>query len=115
MLLGIVRDAALGPAIAVGFGGVFVELLADLVYRLPPIAEDEAEAMLQELRGHRILDGARGRPPVDRRALRDAIMRLSWLAADFGDQIAELDVNPLIVGPPGTGACVVDGWARIDA
>lgn len=114
MLLGIVRDASLGPAIAVGFGGVFVELLADLAYRLPPIAEDEAEAMLQELRGHRLLEGIRGRPPADRVALRDAIMRLSWLAADFGDRIAELDVNPLIVGPPGTGACVVDGWARID-
>ncbi len=113
MLLGLVHDAALGPAIAVGFGGVFVELLADVAYRLPPIDAIEAQAMLRELKAYRLLGGLRGRPAADEAALVALVVRLSWLAADLGHVIAELDINPLIVQVAGKGACVADAWARL--
>jgi acetate---CoA ligase (ADP-forming) len=113
MLLGMVHDAALGPAIAVGAGGILVELMADVAYRLPPLTHEEAGEMLRELRAHRLLQGMRGRPPADEEALVDMIMRLSWLATDLGDRIAELDVNPVIVHPRGQGATIVDGWLRL--
>lgn len=113
MLLGLVHDAALGPAIAVGFGGVFVELLADVAYRLPAIDATEAAAMMRELKAYRLLGGMRGRPPADEAALVDLVVRLSWLAVDFGDVIAELDINPLIVHDAGKGARVADAWARL--
>jgi acyl-CoA synthetase (NDP forming) len=113
MLLGVVNDAALGPAIAVGAGGILVELLADVVYRLPPVTQDEAGAMLRDLRAHRLLQGLRGRPAADEPALVDMIVRLSWLAADLGPRIAELDVNPVIVHARGQGATVVDGWLSL--
>jgi acyl-CoA synthetase (NDP forming) len=113
ILLGIVRDASLGPAIAVGFGGVLVEVLSDLAWRLPPICHEEAGDALRELRGHGLLAGARGRPAADEEALRDLVVRLSWLAADLGDVVAELDVNPVILGARGQGARVVDGWTRL--
>jgi acetate---CoA ligase (ADP-forming) len=113
MLLGMVHDAALGPAIAVGAGGILVELLADVAYRLPPVTSEEADEMLRELRAHRLLQGLRGRPAADDAALVDMIVRLSWLAADLGDRIAELDVNPVIVHPRGQGATIVDGWLRL--
>jgi acetyltransferase len=113
ILLGIVRDASLGPAIAVGFGGVLVEVLSDLAWRLPPICHEEAGDALRELRGYGLLAGARGRPAADEEALRDLVVRLSWLAADLGDVVAELDVNPVILGARGQGARVVDGWTRL--
>ncbi len=113
MLLGLVHDAALGPAIAVGFGGVFVELLADVAYRLPPLDTIEAQAMLRELKAYRLLGGLRGRPAADEAALVDLVVRLSWLAVDFGHVIAELDINPLIVHAAGKGARVADGWTRL--
>ena len=70
--------------------------------------------MLRELRAHRLLQGLRGRPPADAPALVDMIVRLSWLAADLGTRIAELDVNPVIVHAQGRGATIVDGWLRLD-
>ncbi|MFZ9414723.1 MAG: acetate--CoA ligase family protein, partial [Alphaproteobacteria bacterium] len=112
ILLGIVRDASLGPAIAVGFGGVLVEVLSDLAWRLPPICHEEAGDALRELRGYRLLAGARGQPAAAAGARRARVVRLSWLAADLGDVVAELDVNPVILGARGQGARVVDGWTR---
>ena len=106
MMLGIVRDPVFGPLIAVGFGGVLVELLRDISYRVPPVDVPTAREMLAELRGDRILEGVRGRPPADIDALVDCIVRLSWLAYDHGTAIKELDVNPLTV--MAKGAKVVD-------
>lgn len=106
MMLGIVSDAVFGPVVAVGFGGIYVEILRDIAYRIPPVDAATAHAMLRELRGYRILEGARGQPPADIDALVDCIVRCSWLARDHGARIAELDVNPLTV--TGHGAYVVD-------
>jgi len=106
MMLGIVRDPVFGPVIAVALGGIFVEVLRDITYRVPPIDAATARDMLQGLRGYRILEGVRGKPPADIEALVDCIVRCSWFAHDHGRRISEFDVNPLTVLEQ--GARVVD-------
>lgn len=103
LILGGRRDPTFGPLVVVGLGGVLAEILDDVAIRLAPVAADEAAAMLDELRGASILDGARGRPGIDRAAVVDAIIRLGdLLVAD--PSIVEVDCNPLISGPSGTAA-----------
>ena len=106
MMLGIVRDPVFGPLVAVGFGGIYVEVMRDITFRVPPVDAPTAREMLGELRGYKILEGVRGMAPADIEALVDCIVRLSWLAHDHGDAIRELDVNPLTV--LAKGAKVVD-------
>ena len=108
MMLGIVRDPVFGPLIAVGFGGIYVEVMRDITYRIPPVDAPTAREMLGELRGYKILEGVRGMAPADIEALVDCIVRLSWLAHDHGATIRELDVNPLTVLGKGQGVKVVD-------
>jgi acetate---CoA ligase (ADP-forming) len=99
--LGIVRDATFGPLVVVAAGGVLVELLHDRKLALPPIGEDAARRLIDRLAIRPLLDGARGAPPSDVDALARAVSRLSVLAVELGDLIAELDVNPMIVSPAG--------------
>jgi acyl-CoA synthetase (NDP forming) len=104
MLLGIVRDPALGPLIVAGAGGVLTELLADRVVALPPVGHCGALRMLRRLRVSALLDGARGQPPADLAGIAAAITGLSALACELGDALDALDINPLICGPAGTVA-----------
>jgi acetyltransferase len=97
LVLGMRVDPQFGPLIVAGFGGILVELLGDVATRLAPIGRGEAQEMLRTLRGYRVLAGFRGQPPGAIDAAVDAICRLSELAADLGDTISEIDVNPLIV------------------
>ena len=99
--LGIVRDATFGPLVVVAAGGVLVELLHDRRLALPPIDEDAAHRLIDGLAIRPLLDGARGAPPSDVGALARAVSRLSVLAVELGDVVAELDVNPVIVSPAG--------------
>jgi acyl-CoA synthetase (NDP forming) len=101
LVLGIVRDGQFGPLVMAGAGGVLVELLADRVFGLPPLDETRAQDMLARLKARRLLDGFRGTPASNVATVADAIVRLSALAADAGDLISGLDINPLIAGPSG--------------
>jgi acetate---CoA ligase (ADP-forming) len=109
LALGIVRDPALGPLVVIGAGGVLVEVLADRAVALPPVSDDVAGEMLAELRVWPLLGGLRGAPPADLSALLRAVRGLSELAVELGDQLAALDINPLICGP--AGAVAVDALA----
>jgi acyl-CoA synthetase (NDP forming) len=94
-IVGFARDPLFGPLLMFGLGGVHVEALRDVAFRIGPLSERDASEMLAGIRGSAILDGIRGRAAVDRDAIRDTILRLSRLAADF-PEIIELDVNPLL-------------------
>ena len=108
MMLGVVADTVFGPIVAVGLGGIYVEVLKDVAYRAVPVTHLQAADMIAELRGARILDGVRGAPTRDRDRLIDLVVRLSWFAHDFRTEIAEIDLNPVIVLDRGAGARIVD-------
>jgi hypothetical protein len=97
--LGLARDPELGPLLVVAAGGVLVELLADRVVALPPVTAAQAHRLLATLRVTRLLAGVRGQPPADLEAVTAAIISLSQLAAELGDVLEALDINPLICGP----------------
>ena len=107
--LGLARDHELGPLLVVGAGGVLVELLADRAVALPPVSAPQARRMLGTLRAARLLAGVRGQPPADLDAVAAAITGLSQLAAELGDVLEALDINPLICGP--AAAVAVDALA----
>jgi acetate---CoA ligase (ADP-forming) len=110
VIVGIQSDPIFGPLVMFGLGGIYVEVLADVSFRLAPLTAADAEEMIDEVRSAKLLAGVRGAPAADRAALVDAIVRVGQLAADH-PEIAELDVNPLLVLPEGQGAIAVD--ARI--
>ncbi len=101
IVIGISQDPLFGPVVMAGLGGIFVEVLGDVTFRVPPFGEDQAAAMLGELAGVKLLDGVRGAKPADRAALVDVIMKVQRLALDLADEIGELDINPLVVRPKG--------------
>ena len=107
-LLGIARDEQLGPTLVMGLGGVFVEILADVAIRIPPISAAEAKHALESLKGAKVFSGVRGAAAADLDALADMAAKLSWLAYDLRGQIAEFDLNPVVVLPKGQGAYAVD-------
>jgi acetyltransferase len=113
MILGIKRDPLFGPLVLCGFGGILVELLKDVALGIPPLSRTQAHDMVTRLRGFSILGSVRGKPPADLDALCGAIVGLSRLAASLGDQLAGLDINPLIVLPKGNGVIAVDALVQI--
>jgi len=113
MILGVKRDPLFGPVVLCGFGGILVELLRDTAVGIPPLSREQAQDMLRGLRGFPILGGLRGKPPAAIDALGDAIVGLSRLASSLGEQLAGLDINPLIVLPKGKGVVAVDALVQI--
>ena len=111
-LVGVTTDPTFGPLVVCGLGGVLVELLNDVSFRLPPVSDIDAAEMLGKLRAQRLLDGYRGHPPGDREALVRMIQRVSALV-ELIPEMKELDLNPVKVLEPGRGAIVVDGRMRI--
>jgi acyl-CoA synthetase (NDP forming) len=104
VIAGAVNDATFGPTIAFGLGGIFTELIKDVTHRFAPFDSVTAREMIGEVKGAALLQGYRGRPPLNIDALADALARLSLLAADHADRIAEIDVNPLFVRENGVVA-----------
>lgn len=102
-IAGTGRDAVFGATVLFGLGGIFVEALQDVALRVAPLSFADALEMPDEIQGRRVLEGLRGKPPVNKDALAEVLLRLSRLALDF-PQIAELDINPLICYPGGIKA-----------
>lgn len=113
MYIGLRRDPQFGPIVLLGMGGVAVEIMKDLAIATAPVCRDRALEMIDGLRMSPLLKGARGRPLVDIDALVDAIVRVSWLAADLDTALVDLEINPLIVRKKGDGAVAVDGRATL--
>ncbi|HOA25778.1 MAG TPA: acetate--CoA ligase [Aggregatilineales bacterium] len=107
VLVGMNRDPQFGPLVTFALGGIYVEILKDATFRIAPFSRREAWQMLDEIRAHALLDGVRGRPPVDKEAIVDTLMRVGQLVTDF-PEIVELDINPLMVFEKGQGAVAID-------
>ncbi len=107
VIIGVNRDPQFGPLLMFGLGGIFVEVMKDVTFRLCPVTPEEAREMLTEIRGFGLLRGARGQRPADLDAVIDVIVRTSALVTDF-PEITELDINPLIVADKGAGAVAAD-------
>jgi acetate---CoA ligase (ADP-forming) len=107
VLVGMNRDPQFGPLVTFGLGGIYVEILKDVTFRVAPFSIQEAQGMLTEIRAHALLDGVRGKPPVDKDAIVEALLRVGQLVQDF-PEIAEIDINPLTVYPRGQGAVAID-------
>ena len=108
MIAGISHDPQFGPVLALGSGGILVELLDDVALRLPPLSPAEARRMITGTRAWPLLQGFRGRPPADVDALADLMVNLSRLSQDNAQRLLSLDLNPIIVLPRGEGVQVVD-------
>lgn len=106
VIVGAVTDPTFGKVVAFGLGGVLVEVLRDVTFRLAPVSADEAESMLDSIGAAEVLRGVRGAPAVDRRALAEQIRRVSRLVSDF-PEIAEVDLNPVVATPEGAVAADV--------
>lgn len=113
VLLGVKHDPVFGHAVAFGLGGVHVEALHDIVFRIAPLDSESAREMPRAVRALPLLEGVRGEPPVDFAAIEDHLLRLSRLVEDF-PRIAEIDINPLIAAPAGRGAAVADVRIRLN-
>ena len=108
MILGVQDDPVFGPVVMLGLGGIFVEVLRDVTFRIAPFGVEEARRMIGELRGAAMLHGARGQPPCDLAALAAALSRLSLFAAAQRGRFTSIDINPLLVRPRGEGAAALD-------
>jgi len=112
IMIGMTRDPVFGPSVAFGLGGIFTEVLQDVVFRVAPLSKADAHAMLDGIRARRILDAVRGMPAVDRDALAASLIAVGRVALDH-PEIAEIDINPLIVR--GRKAVAVDALMVLDA
>lgn len=110
VIIGITQDSTFGPTVMFGLGGVWVEILEDISFRLAPVSKEDAEEMIQEIGGYPVLSGARGETRLDINALVEIIVKTSQLPMEY-DSISEIDLNPIFVMEEGKGAEAVD--ARI--
>ena len=111
VLVGVVQDRYFGPVVAVGAAGRAVELLKDTQVRLTPLGHHDAAMMVRSLQTYPLLDGYRGATPVNVKALEDVLVRVAAMA-DAHSEIADIDLNPVIVHP--TGAVIVDARIRVE-
>ncbi|HEX9797235.1 MAG TPA: acetate--CoA ligase family protein [Anaerolineales bacterium] len=107
VLIGMNRDPQFGPLVTFGLGGIYVETLRDVAFRIAPFSRAEAEEMIREIRARALLDGVRGEPAVDQESIVDTLLRIGQLVQDF-PEIAELDINPYVVYERGEGGLALD-------
>jgi acetyl coenzyme A synthetase (ADP forming)-like protein len=114
LLIGMVQDPVFGPLVAFGLGGIHVEILGDVCFRVTPLTDRDASEMVRSIRGYRLLQGYRGHPAGDIEAIEEALLRVARLVEEV-PEIAELDINPLFALPPGQGCRIVDARIRVKA
>jgi acetyl coenzyme A synthetase (ADP forming)-like protein len=107
VILGMAKDPDFGPMLMFGLGGIYVEVLKDVAFRIAPIDRREAASMISEIRAYQLLRGVRGEEPADIPSIVDSLLKLSQLVTDF-PEIIEMDINPLMVMATGQGAVAVD-------
>lgn len=108
LIVGVSRDPIFGPVVMVGMGGIYAEVLRDVAVQAVPVSESEALSMIRSLRLFPLLDGVRGQPPLDQEAAARLVAQLSEFAHRHRDQVAEIDLNPVLVRPRGEGVAVLD-------
>jgi len=112
VMIGVTEDPLFGPLIAFGLGGIHVEILADVRFRVTPLTDRDAQEMVREIRGYRLLEGYRGHAPADINAIEEVLLRISRLVEDV-PEVRELDLNPVFALAPGQGCSVVDARIRV--
>jgi acyl-CoA synthetase (NDP forming) len=112
VMVGVTADPLFGPLIAFGLGGIHVEILGDVRFRITPLSDRDAAEMAREIRGFRLLEGYRGHPPADVAAIEEALLRVSRLVEEV-PEIGELDLNPIFALPPGKGCSIADARIRV--
>jgi len=113
VMAGVTQDPLFGPLVAFGLGGIHVEILGDVRFRITPLTDRDAAEMVREIRGARLLEGYRGHPAADTAALEDLLLRLARLVEEI-PEIKELDLNPIFALPPGEGCRIVDARIRVE-
>ena len=112
VILGMTKDPQFGPMLMFGLGGIYVEVLKDVTFRIAPVTREDAHEMVTGIRSYALLSGVRGEQPVDVHAIEDSLLHLSQLVTDF-PEIVELDINPLAVFPRGREAVAIDARLTI--
>jgi acetyl coenzyme A synthetase (ADP forming)-like protein len=112
VMVGVTHDPLFGPLVAFGLGGIHVEILGDLCFRVTPLTDRDAFEMVSGIRGSRLFLGYRGHPPADVAALEDILLRVSRLVEEV-PEISELDMNPVFALPPGQGCRIVDARVQV--
>lgn len=112
LMVGVTQDPSFGPLIAFGLGGIHVEILQDVCFRVTPITDRDASDMVRSIRGYQLLEGYRGHAPVDVAAVENLLLRVARLVEEI-PEISELDLNPVITLPPGQGCWIVDTRVRL--
>lgn len=114
LMIGVTHNSLFGPLIAFGLGGIHVEILGDVCFRITPLSDCDAAEMVHSIKGYRLLTGYRGHPPADVAAIEQVLLRISRLVEEI-PAIRELDLNPVLALPPGQGCWIVDARIRIEA
>jgi len=114
VMAGVTQDPLFGPLVAFGLGGVYVEILADVCFRVTPLTDRDAAEMVRAIRGYRLLQGYRGHAPADVEAIQELLLRLSRLVEEI-PEIQEVDLNPVFALPPGQGCRIADARVRVEA
>ena len=112
LMVGVTQDPSFGPLIGFGLGGIHVEILKDVCFRVTPVTDRDVGEMVRSIRGFKLLEGYRGHPPADITAIEELLMRVARLVEEIPD-ISELDLNPVIALPPGQGCLIVDARIRL--
>ncbi len=114
VMAGATEDALFGPLIAFGLGGIHIEMLNDVAFRISPLTDKDASQMVRQIHGYRLFEGYRGHPPADIKAMEEVLLRISRLVEEV-PEITELDLNPIFVMPPGKGCLIADVRIKVSS